>query len=641
MVAIEDIFASPRLPTLPTVAVRLLELRDDPDSGLERMVAIVESDPAICARLLKVANSTYFALRKPVATIDRAVALLGCTVVTSVSLSFYLAEEVVRDGPLADYYRSFWLQSIVQAATADVVAKQSGIPETAGEAFLTGLLLDIGRLAMLSTLPADYLKVLQAAEQGQRDLHLVESEMLGFNHMQVGENLLSRWHFPASVTRAVAMHHHTATELEAFRDAKTVLFSAVASAVGDYFCGNDRGGAWQRLLSMAHSCCRLDESQLQTMLEEIRSRLEVVSSLFNTPTDEIPSLSELYAEAGSQLAALAVRESVAHIQSNQRIAVLEEENTQLAQEALYDPLTRIYNRRFVEEMLAREISRCCRAAEPIAVIFADIDHFKRINDLFGHQGGDYVLRALADVFKSQLRESDVLARYGGDEFVVLVNERTESGLKTIGENLRAAVANAKIIHEGDRIPVTISVGAAIALPGRNETGVLDRLMAAADAAMYESKQEGRNRVNLRSLIDDVERNLAQRVSQHRFSSWLVRKGVIDVETATRALGCIEPRFVRVGDLAMRLGYLDPHQIEQVLLLQEKHGDRFGQTAIGMKLITGDQLVHLLSLQQEDPTQFARALVRCKAVDETSIADLLKSYLAQAEDALKQPVAATH
>ena len=223
----------------------------------------------------------------------------------------------------------------------------------------------------------------------------------------------------------------------------------------------------------------------------------------------------------------------------------------MAQEALYDPLTRIYNRRFLEEVLVREISRCCRAAEPIAVIFADLDRFKRINDLYGHQGGDYVLRSVAEILKSQLRESDVLARYGGDEFVVLVNERTESGLKTIGENLRTAVESAKIVHEGERIPMTISVGAAIALPGRNETGVQERLMAAADAAMYQSKQNGRNCVHLRSLIDEVERTLAQRVVQHRFSNWLVRRGAIDTETAARALVCTEPRFTRgrPGDTA--------------------------------------------------------------------------------------------
>jgi diguanylate cyclase (GGDEF)-like protein len=131
----------------------------------------------------------------------------------------------------------------------------------------------------------------------------------------------------------------------------------------------------------------------------------------------------------------------------------------------------------------------------VALLLVDIDHFKRVNDLHGHLAGDDVLRAIAAALRQQLGDSDVLGRYGGEEFVVLVPGAEPAGACAVAEKLRERVG-AQTVHTGDgRLNVTVSVGVAV-LPGHG--GELFELLASADLALYRAKRLGRNRVCLAS-----------------------------------------------------------------------------------------------------------------------------------------------
>jgi diguanylate cyclase (GGDEF)-like protein len=131
----------------------------------------------------------------------------------------------------------------------------------------------------------------------------------------------------------------------------------------------------------------------------------------------------------------------------------------------------------------------------VALLLVDIDHFKRVNDLHGHLAGDDVLRAIAAALRQQLGDSDVLGRYGGEEFVVLVPGAEPAGACAVAERLRDRVG-AQTVHTGDgRLNVTVSVGVAV-LPGHG--GELFELLASADLALYRAKRLGRNRVCLAS-----------------------------------------------------------------------------------------------------------------------------------------------
>ena len=164
----------------------------------------------------------------------------------------------------------------------------------------------------------------------------------------------------------------------------------------------------------------------------------------------------------------------------------------LFESALRDGLTATFNRRYFIDRLQAEVRFAVRHEKSLALLFTDIDHFKKINDTYGHVAGDAVLAGVARVMTSTLRAEDVLARYGGEEFAVICREIERDGALALGERLRVAVAAQRFEYAGKVIPVTISVGAAV----EHKVDDAHAFIAAADAAMYEAKRTGRNRVSL-------------------------------------------------------------------------------------------------------------------------------------------------
>jgi diguanylate cyclase (GGDEF)-like protein len=164
----------------------------------------------------------------------------------------------------------------------------------------------------------------------------------------------------------------------------------------------------------------------------------------------------------------------------------------LFESALRDGLTATFNRRYFVDRLHTEIRFAVRHEKVLGLLFVDIDHFKKINDVHGHLAGDEVLAGVARVMTQTIRAEDVLARYGGEEFAVICREIDLEGARILGERLRVAVAEQKFEHAGKVIPVTVSVGAAV----ESKIDDAHAFIAAADAAMYEAKRAGRNRVTL-------------------------------------------------------------------------------------------------------------------------------------------------
>jgi len=173
-------------------------------------------------------------------------------------------------------------------------------------------------------------------------------------------------------------------------------------------------------------------------------------------------------------------------------------NEMLKYIGLTDSLTGIYNRRYMDRRLLEEISRARRQDYDIAFMYIDIDHFKRVNDTIGHQGGDEVLREVANRIKHELRLSDSLARFGGEEFVVLLINANLESAAFVAERIRASIAASMIdVSSSVRISVTASLGVACLNRSVLDTPVeaaAMELIAQADAALYQAKDGGRNRV---------------------------------------------------------------------------------------------------------------------------------------------------
>ena len=162
-------------------------------------------------------------------------------------------------------------------------------------------------------------------------------------------------------------------------------------------------------------------------------------------------------------------------------------------EKIQDPLTGLYNRRYMETMLNHELQRAGRAGYPVSLIMMDIDHFKKLNDTYGHPAGDEVLRSLAALMKSQVRRADVACRYGGEEFLIILPETPIEVAAERAEMLRRAFADLLIEYAGQVMQGKLSLGVAV-FPDQAE--IPDRLIQAADKALYAAKSSGRNRVVL-------------------------------------------------------------------------------------------------------------------------------------------------
>ena len=165
---------------------------------------------------------------------------------------------------------------------------------------------------------------------------------------------------------------------------------------------------------------------------------------------------------------------------------------ELERMALLDPLTKLGNRRYGEMNLAGKLRELKRYGWPFGVLFIDIDNFKIVNDTYGHDAGDKVLRIVAATITNGLRSSDIVSRWGGEEFVAVVANVDDEDLRHVGEKVRMLVERSSIpLEEGDR-HVTISIGATLARKKDSAAAIIKR----ADALMYRSKKEGRNRMSM-------------------------------------------------------------------------------------------------------------------------------------------------
>ena len=169
------------------------------------------------------------------------------------------------------------------------------------------------------------------------------------------------------------------------------------------------------------------------------------------------------------------------------------ENNRLYEISVSDGLTNLYNRRYLEQRLSKEISYARRFRKPLTVVMTDVDFFKKLNDAYGHQAGDYALRQVSETLTAGLRDYDVVARYGGEEFAIILLSTPRGRAASTAERLRQAVEDCDIRFRGNRLKVTISLGVA-SFPEDSDDA--EMLVDFADKALYEAKRRGRNQVCL-------------------------------------------------------------------------------------------------------------------------------------------------
>lgn len=259
------------LPTLPQVVTTLLALMDDPESSAEDVNRVLERDPALVGKILKLVNSAFYGLTNKVASVRQAVVILGFNTVRSLAISAAVFDLFGKGrNPLFSRV-AFWTHSIGVAAVSRVLARgESGIdPETA---FVAGLLHDLGKLVLDRYAAEEFAQILEAAKEREETFHAVESEMLETDHAEIGAWLAEQWRLPGELRGAIGHHHQLAgAEDQVARLAAIVSFA-------DFVChrkeiGSSGNYALPVLDPASWALLSLEKSQLGAVIESVESEL--------------------------------------------------------------------------------------------------------------------------------------------------------------------------------------------------------------------------------------------------------------------------------------------------------------------------------------------------------------------------------
>jgi diguanylate cyclase (GGDEF)-like protein len=493
----EALRAAEELPSLPAVALEVLRLTEDRDATLDDLARVLSMDPALAARLLKLANSPLFGLGSEVATLQRACMVLGLRTVKLMALSFSLVGTLRRPVPGPLDTRQFWHRSLLCAAAARSLASAAGI-RLRDEAFLCGLLAHIGQLVLAQCAPAEYRAVTARAGDAWPTPEL-EREILGYDSFEIGGALLRSWSLPRMLCDGVRLP--MSPERFAAEDrgsaAQLVRIVHVALRVEALACGPDARAARKELEASAADRLALSPEKLREMLDGLDADLKEVGRILSVEVDPL-DMEDILRRAQSEIIKASLGVATEARLAKRRLSALQREKETLARQVLRDPLTGLANREAFERGLDACIRERGEGDRPgrLGLLMVDIDRFKEVNDRLGHPAGDAVLRAVGKALTAVVRGTDFPARYGGEEFAVVMPETTAAGLEAVAHRVRLAVERCVIDVGGRTTSVTVSVGGASLATIRSGD---DRraLVAAADECLYQAKVAGRNRCVVR------------------------------------------------------------------------------------------------------------------------------------------------
>ncbi len=470
-----------RLPSPPGTALRVLELCRSDDTDVRKITQALMADPALSARLLRYANSAALGASHEITSVRDAVLHLGLRSVKLAALGFTLptnVEAACRGFSL----QHFWTESIVTALLARRFATALGADRE--EAFTTGLLSGVGRLALAQGMPEEYGAVLAAAPDQHPDA-LLETErgLLGTDHLALAGELLAQWGMPAALVRPIAGYSDPASIEAALRPLAQVLRTARALSVLFLQEGEFPPRLKLAARELVEQTLKLSEPQWKQAAEEIRANCTELGEVFNVAIDPA-TVFDLYAEAQEEATRVGL---VAQLEKSRAL----EANEDLLRRATTDALTGIANRAKFDERLRELVLGLGRQHGDFALLLLDIDHFKKFNDTYGHGVGDVVLHEVAQALHLSLRDVDLVARYGGEEFAILAPHTDVQGACIVAARTRKCIESMSVETEGQVLRVTVSIGLVVSSDyPAPPTG--EQLLHDVDQQLYRSKHAGRN-----------------------------------------------------------------------------------------------------------------------------------------------------
>jgi two-component system cell cycle response regulator len=469
------------LPTLPAIAVQVLELVRDPNAQIPQLARLISKDPALASKILRTVNSSLYARPTKISKLTQALSLLGLQTVRVLVLGFSLVRNLKNHRNKGFKPLEYWRRAIYSATSALTLAQRVQ-PDVQEEAFVAALLMDMGMLVLDEALGEQYGRINEKART-HIDLVRLEEATFQSTHAEVSGYLAETWGLPATLAVPMKWHHKPASAEDPALQ-KLAQICCLAGRAADIFVEESASAALTELHDSCSAQYQISPEECDGLLSQISKRTAEIAPLFEINVNTGVSYESILRKANESVIQFTLAD-----QQHARI-----ENDQLRQQASADALTGLATRGKFHTFLPQAVSEALKRRTPLTLILLDIDHFKAVNDKYGHQRGDVALKAVAKVLSTLARPCDLAARYGGEEMALIIPGAHRATAAAVAESIRKTIASFPPAVAGVS-ELTVSIGVAtLELAG----GIKEpaHLLKAADMALYAAKNAGRNCVRV-------------------------------------------------------------------------------------------------------------------------------------------------
>lgn len=497
---LKAVLNSPALPTLPTVATKLISITSKSETSISEIANLLSKDISMSAKVLRIANSAFYSFSSKISTVHQAVSNMGKNAIRSLVLSVSFLE--IKAAEKNEYlcYEKFWQKSLSAAVAAKLIMSEIDKSDLE-EIFIAGLLQDIGELIMMRTFPAQYERVLKTVSETQKDVLEAEEQIIGAEHTMVGKEVTRNWGFPQELLIPIQYHHnpdgYPGNDKKIRLATQVVYLSGLIANILSAFRPQENH---KKFTEKSKIMLGFNDKIIDGILEKVHSEIIEIAAFFDFHIESPKPIELILQEANIALSLI----NLSYEQMNKELISaklelqkltkdLEVKNKRLEKLAHIDGLTEVYNHRYLQNFLETEIRRALRKQTFVSLVLLDIDHFKGFNDNYGHLTGDFILKEMCRLVKKNIRDYDMVARYGGEEFAIVLVETNQEDAVKIAEKLRQLIATNIFTDGVKEYRVTASFGVAAVQPP-NKAFKNSDLIDFADKALYDAKKKGRNKV---------------------------------------------------------------------------------------------------------------------------------------------------
>jgi two-component system, cell cycle response regulator len=441
---LEKVLSCQRLPSMPAIAARVIELTSSESVSMKEIADTITNDQGLASKVLRTVNSPFYGLRKPCASINQAIVMLGLSAVKTLALGFSLVGSLAKDKAEGFDYLSYWRRGLLTGVAAKRIAAaaRTGNDE---EAFLSGLLQDVGMIALYQALGEQYAAVLKSTGGEHRLLTKLEYEILELSHSDIGAMLAIRWKLPAQLVMPIKYHERPSSAPPEHGPLCTAV--ALGNIAADVVCATEPALPLKKFYERSSQWLKMTPAQADTVLAEVTAGSKDIASLLGVDLGKLPEPKAMLSKASEQLRSL-------------ELPLASDSGLENAET---DPVSGLPTRTIFNRTVMVGFERALAGGSPFSIALLGIDRFREISAALGAKGSEGLIKSVASALTLQVGAAggQVFAFEPG-VFAAALPGSDRITATRCAESVRASISNAALksgLASAGR-SVTVSAGVA-------------------------------------------------------------------------------------------------------------------------------------------------------------------------------------